>query len=157
MLILLLQLQGKNNRKKVFTISVHWEAANWSPKIPKFLCGQGFFVPLDPPAGRWPCTPLGPRWPMDPGHLGSILPKHRFQFPCLHYLFAFSFSYTRLAFLFSPRCFFAGGWLLLKPNSSSDILWNEFAWVWKVIPDRKSEAVDFDSKWKGTKDESSRR
>ena len=42
---------------------------------------------------------------------------------------------------FSPCCFFAGCWLLLKWNRSSDMLWNEFAWEWTEIPDRKRGAI----------------
>ena len=41
---------------------------------------------------------------------------------------------------------FAGGWLLLKPNGSSDMLWNEIAQVWTEIPDRKSEAMTWSGK-----------
>ena len=40
------------------------------------------FTPVDPPAGRSPCTQPGPRRPLNPSHLGSVLPKHFFQFPC---------------------------------------------------------------------------
>ena len=81
MLILMFQLQGKK-KKKVFTISVHCEAANWSPKYPNLISARGL-CPPGPPAGCFPCTPLGPRRPLDPGHLGWVPPKHFFQFPCL--------------------------------------------------------------------------
>ena len=36
-------------------------------------------------------------------------------------------------------------WLLHKPNSTSDVLWNKFARVWMEIPDCKSKAIDLDS------------
>ena len=62
-----------------------------------------------------------------------------------YFLFVFSFSYTGFAFPFPPHCFFAGGWLLFKPYSSSDMLWNEFARVWTELHDHESEAIDFDS------------
>ena len=45
--------------------------------------GLGGLAPLDPPAGRCPCPPRGSRQPLDPGHLGSVLPQHFCQFPCL--------------------------------------------------------------------------
>ena len=51
-------------------------------KIPKFVFGKGGFAPLGPPARHCPCIPLGPWQPLDPGHSGSLLPKHFSQFPC---------------------------------------------------------------------------
>ena len=50
---------------------------------------------------------------------------------CLLSLFHMYIGFT---FLLSLHCFFAGDWLLLKPNSSSNMLWNEFARVWMEIP-----------------------
>ena len=41
--------------------------------------------------------------------------------------------------------FFAGGRLHLKPDSSSDMLWNEFALAWTEIPGHESKAIDLDS------------
>ena len=72
----------------------------------------------------------------------SLLATTHFQKSC-HFLLHFSFSYIGFAFFFSPSCFFAGGWLLLKPKSSSD-MWIEFPQVWMDIPDLESEAIDLD-------------
>ena len=38
-----------------------------------------------PGPGRCPCTPPGPKQPLDPGHLGSVLPKHFFSIPMPDY------------------------------------------------------------------------
>ena len=81
MLILMLQLQGKN-QKTFFTVSVHTGLQNTQIRF-----RPGGFAPLDPPAGLCPCAQSGPRWPLDPSHLGSVLPKHLFQFPCLTYAY----------------------------------------------------------------------
>ena len=80
----------------IFIFKANKKPQNW---FSQFLCTErqqtglqntqihfwlGGFAPLDPPVGHCLCTPLGPRWPLDPGHLGSVLRKHYFQFPCLN-------------------------------------------------------------------------
>ena len=59
---------------------------------------------------------------------------------------SFLFFMFQIYFPFFLRvAFFAEGWLLLTPDSSSNMLWNEFARVWMEIPDGESEAIDLDS------------
>ena len=60
------------------------------------------------------------------------------------------FCILDLLSFFLHVAFFAGGWLLLKLNSSSD-MWNKFARVWIEIPKHESEAIDLESNMQAQK------
>ena len=82
MLILMLQLQGKKQKKKWFSPFLCTERQQTGLQNNQICFRPGGFAPLDPPAGHCPCTPPGPWQPLDLGHSGSVsTPQALFPIP----------------------------------------------------------------------------